>query len=51
MKKITAFVLLMVVKAVEEACRKRGLERVTVAELESIRARMPTPKLFGAPKA
>jgi radical SAM protein with 4Fe4S-binding SPASM domain len=44
MKKIPAFVRGMVVKAVEEACRKRGLERVTVAELESIRARMPTPK-------
>ena len=47
MKKIPAFVRGMVVKAVEESCRKRGLSRVTVAELEAIRARMPTPRIFG----
>jgi AdoMet-dependent heme synthase len=47
MKKIPAFVRGMVVKAVEESCRKRGLSRVTVEELETIRARMPTPKMFG----
>ena len=47
MKKIPAFVRGMVVKAVEESCRKSGLERVTVEELERIRARMPTPKMFG----
>jgi hypothetical protein len=47
MKKIPAFVRGMVVRAVEEACRKSGLDRVTVEELERIRARMPTPKLFG----
>ncbi len=47
MKKIPAFVRGMVVKAVEESCRKSGLARVTVAELERIRSRMPTPKLFG----
>jgi hypothetical protein len=47
MKKIPAFVRGMVVKAVEESCRKRGLSRVTVEELEAIRARMPTPKIFG----
>jgi len=47
MKKIPAFVRGMVVGAVEESCRKRGLERVTLEELESIRARMPTPKFFG----
>ena len=47
MKKIPAFVRGMVVKAVEESCRKRGLDRVTVEELERIRARMPTPKMFG----
>ena len=47
MKKIPAFVRGMVVKAVEESCRKGGLDRVTVEELERIRARMPTPKLFG----
>ena len=48
MKKIPAFVRGMVVRAVEETCRKNGLERVTVEELERIRARMPTPKMFGA---
>ena len=48
MKKIPAFVRGMVVKAVEESCRKNGLDRVTVEELERIRARMPTPKIFGA---
>ena len=47
MKKIPAFVRGMVVKAVEESCRKNGLSRVTTEELERIRARMPTPKFFG----
>jgi radical SAM protein with 4Fe4S-binding SPASM domain len=47
MKKIPAFVRGMVVRAVEETCRKNGLGRVTVEELERIRARMPTPKIFG----
>jgi hypothetical protein len=46
MKKIPAFVRSMVVRAVEESCRKSGLDRVTVEELERIRARMPTPKMF-----
>jgi hypothetical protein len=46
MKKIPAFVRGMVMKAVEESCRKSGLERVTVEELERIRSRMPTPKMF-----
>jgi hypothetical protein len=36
----------MVTKAVEDACRKNGLQRVTVEELERIRARMPTPRMF-----
>ena len=31
----------------EESCRKSGLDRVTVEELDRIRSRMPTPKLFG----
>jgi len=48
MKKIPAFVRGMVVRAVEESCRKSGLDRVTVEELERIRARMPTPKMFGS---
>jgi len=47
MKKIPVFVRGMVVRAVEESCRKSGLDRVTVEELERIRARMPTPKFFG----
>jgi radical SAM protein with 4Fe4S-binding SPASM domain len=47
MKRIPAFVRGMVVKAVEDSCRKNGLDRVTVEELERIRARMPTPKIFG----
>jgi AdoMet-dependent heme synthase len=47
MKKIPAFVRGMVIGAVEESCRKNGLDRVTVDELERIRARMPTPKFFG----
>lgn len=47
MKKIPAFVRGMVVKAVEDSCRKNGLSRVTTEELERIRARMPTPKFFG----
>ena len=48
MKKIPAFVRGMVVRAVEESCRKNGLDRVTVEELERIRARMPTPKMFSS---
>ena len=47
MKKIPAFVRGMVVRAVEESCRKNGITRVTTDELERIRARMPTPKFFG----
>ena len=49
MKKIPAFVRGMVTRAVEDSCRKNGIDRVTVEELERIRARMPTPKLFGNP--
>ncbi len=47
MKKIPAFVRGMVVKAVEDSCRRSGISRVTAEELEKIRSRMPTPKLFG----
>jgi radical SAM protein with 4Fe4S-binding SPASM domain len=46
MKKIPAFVRGMVVRAVEESCRRNGISRVTAEELERIRARMPTPKVF-----
>jgi hypothetical protein len=48
MKKISAFVRGMVVRAVGESCRRSGLDRVTVEELERIRSRMPTPKFFGS---
>jgi hypothetical protein len=48
MQRIPAFVRGMVTRAVEDTCRKNGLGRVTVEELEKIRARMPTPKIFGA---
>ncbi len=51
MKKIPAFVRGMVTRAVEESCRRNGISRVTVDELERIRARMPTPKMFGQPGA
>jgi radical SAM protein with 4Fe4S-binding SPASM domain len=47
MKKIPAFVRGMVMKAVEDSCRRNRIGRVTAEELEKIRARMPTPKLFG----
>ena len=47
MKRIPAFVRGMVVRAVEDSCRRNGVSRVTAEELERIRARMPTPKLFG----
>jgi hypothetical protein len=46
MKTVPVFVRGMVMRAVEESCRKSGLERVTVEELERICARMPTPKMF-----
>ena len=49
MKNIPVFVRGMVVRAVEESCRRSGLDRVTVEELERIRARMPTPKFFRPP--
>ena len=47
MKKIPAFVRGMVTRAVEDSCRRNGISRVTAEELERIRARMPTPKVFG----
>jgi radical SAM protein with 4Fe4S-binding SPASM domain len=48
MRRVPAFVRGMVVRAVEEACRKSGASRVTLVELEKIRARMPLPKVFGS---
>jgi AdoMet-dependent heme synthase len=47
MKRIPAFVRGMVMRRVEDSCRQRGSDRVTVELLEEIRARMPTPKIFG----
>jgi radical SAM protein with 4Fe4S-binding SPASM domain len=47
MKKIPVFVRGMVIRAVEDTCRKNGIGRVTVEELERIRARMPARKIFG----
>ena len=47
MQRIPAFVRGMVVRAVEESCRRNGVGTVTVEELEKIRARMPTAGLFG----
>jgi hypothetical protein len=47
MKRVPAFVRGMVVAAVEKRCREQGIKRVTVAQLDEIRSRMPTPKTFG----
>jgi AdoMet-dependent heme synthase len=47
MKKVPVFVRGMVMRAVEESCRRSGIGLVTPDELERIRARMPTPKMFG----
>ncbi len=47
MKQIPAFVRGMVSRRVEAYCNENGLPRVTVAILAEIRAKMPTPKLFG----
>jgi radical SAM protein with 4Fe4S-binding SPASM domain len=46
MSRIPAFVRGMVVRAVEDSCRKEGRDRVTLEALEAIRARMPVPKVF-----
>jgi radical SAM protein with 4Fe4S-binding SPASM domain len=48
MKEIPAFVRGMVTRRVESYCRDRGIARVTPEILAEIRARMPTPKLFGS---
>ena len=40
----------MVTKSVESYCRKNGIVRVTTPVLEEIRAKMPTPKVFGKPR-
>jgi len=48
MQRVPAFVRGMVVRAVEDSCRRNGAGRVTLEELERIRARMPLPKVFGS---
>jgi radical SAM protein with 4Fe4S-binding SPASM domain len=50
MRQIPAFVRGTVVRAVESYCRARGVERVTAELLSEIRAKMPTPKIFGRPR-
>jgi AdoMet-dependent heme synthase len=47
MQKIPAFVRGMVTRAVEGWCAKNGVEVVSATVLEEIRAKMPTPKVFG----
>ena len=47
MKRVPAFVRGLVVRRVESWCRENGVRRVTLEQLEQIRAKMPTPKVFG----
>jgi len=47
MKEIPAFVRGMVTRRVEAYCRDKGIARITPELLTEIRAKMPTPKLFG----
>lgn len=47
MKRVPAFVRGMVTKRVESYCREHDIQLVTAAELDQIRSRMPTPKIFG----
>ena len=47
MRRVPAFVRGMVVKRVEAHCRKQRIPRVTVAELDRIRSRMPASRVFG----
>jgi radical SAM protein with 4Fe4S-binding SPASM domain len=47
MQRVPAFVRGMVMRRVEAHCEQHGIPRVTVEQLEEIRSRMPTPKLFG----
>ena len=47
MKEIPAFVRGMVSRRVETYCRDQGIARITPEILAEIRAKMPTPKLFG----
>jgi hypothetical protein len=47
MKEIPAFVRGMVSRRVETYCRDHGIARITPEILAELRAKMPTPKLFG----
>ncbi len=47
LKQVPAFVRGMVSRRVEAYCRENGLPRVTADVMAEIRAKMPTPKLFG----
>jgi len=47
MQRVPAFVRGMVIKSVELHCRKNGVPRVTVEELDRIRSRMPASRVFG----
>jgi radical SAM protein with 4Fe4S-binding SPASM domain len=47
MKEIPAFVRGMVTRRVESYCQDKGIPRVTTEVLAEIRAKMPTPKIFG----
>ena len=51
MQRIPVFVRGMVTRAVEGWCEKNGVEVVTAPVLEEIRAKMPTPKVFGGGSA
>ena len=46
LERVPRFVRGMVVKAVESYCQKNGIEEVTLEQLQEIRSRMPTQKLF-----
>ncbi len=46
MKRVPAFVRGMVVKRVEDLCLRKGLDCVTVSELDAIRSRMPASGIF-----
>ena len=46
MERVPAFVRGMVIRAVESYCRKNNIAMVTEMDLESIRSRMPTSRIF-----
>lgn len=46
MERVPPFVRGIVVKAVESYCRKNNIAMVTEKDLESIRSKMPTSRIF-----